>query len=73
MQLTEDQKLKKLAEHCGRNMLLPYKDEGTGFSCGFNLAKRKNEFTKIKRKKNKFHQSIKICRTQNLWYLCRCI
>ena len=34
------------------NTLLPYKNEWTCVSCGFNLNERKHELSKIQRKKN---------------------
>ena len=40
MELTEDEIIQKYAKkclHCNRNMLLPYKNEWTCFSCGFNI------------------------------------
>ena len=54
MELTEDkiiQKYGKRCGHCNRNTLIPYEDEFTYFSCGFNVNKRKHEFYKIQRKK----------------------
>ena len=55
MDLTEDkimQKYGKKCLHCNRNTLLPYEYEWICFSCGFNVIKRKNELSKIQRKKN---------------------
>ena len=43
--------LLKKSRHCGRNMLLPYEDEFTCISFGFNVIKRKPELSKISRKK----------------------
>ena len=54
MELTEDeiiQKNGKRCGHCNRNTLLPYEYEYTCFSCGYNVNKRKNELTKIQRRK----------------------
>ena len=76
MNLSEDEIIEKYAKkcgHCNRNTLLPYEYEFTCFSCGFNVNKRKHELSKIQRKKNKFYQSIKICRTKNILYLYRFI
>ena len=41
-----------LCEHCNRNCLLPYEYEYTCIVCGYNVIKRKNELSKIARKKN---------------------
>ena len=76
MNLSEDEIIKTYSKHCGhcnQNTLLPYQYEWTCVSCGFNLTKRKHELSKIQRKKNKFYQSIEICRTQNILHMCRCI
>ena len=57
MELTEDeiiQKYGKRCGHCNRNTLLPYEYEFSCFSCGFNIKKRKNELSKIQRKKINF-------------------
>ena len=73
MEKTEDEIIRKYAKHCGycnRKTLPPYEYEVTCISCGFNLIRRKHEITKTQRKKYS-HQSIKVCRTQNLLYLCR--
>ena len=54
MELTEDEIIEKYGKncgHCNRNTLLPYEYEFTCFSCGFNVNKRKNELSKIQRKK----------------------
>ena len=76
MELTEDeiiQKLGKYCGHCNRNTLLPYEYEFTWFSCGFNVNKRKNELSKVQRKKINFYQQIKICRSQKFFHMRRCI
>ena len=76
MKLTEDEKIQKYGKHCGhcnRNTLLPYEYEFTCFSCGYNVNKRKYELSKIQRKKNKFYKPIKICGSQNIFRMCRCI
>ena len=62
MKLTEDeiiQKYGKRCGHCNRNTLLPYEYEFTCFSCGYNVNKRKNELSKIQRKKNTFINRLK--------------
>ena len=54
MELTEDEIFEKHGEncrHCNRNTLFPYEYEFTCFSCGYNVNKRKNELSKIQRKK----------------------
>ena len=55
MQLTEDEKLEgygKRRGHCNRNTLLSYEYEFSCFSCRYNVNKRKNELSKVQRKKN---------------------
>ena len=55
MELTKDEIIQKYAKncgHCNRNSLLPSEYEWTCLSCGFNIIKRKNELSKIQRKKN---------------------
>ena len=57
MELTEDKIIQKCAKgcgHCSRKTLLPYENEFTCFSCGYNVIKRKHELSKIQRKKNNF-------------------
>ena len=76
MNLSEDEIIQNYGKNCGlcnRNTLLPYEYELTGLSCGYNVNKRKHELSKVKRKKNKFYQSIEICRSQNIFYMCRCV
>ena len=54
MSLTADQIIKKNGKkcgHCNQITLLPYEYEFTCFSCGYNVNKRKHEFSKIQRKK----------------------
>ena len=54
MELTEDEKIIKHAKKCGqcnRNTLLPYENEFTCISCGYNVIKRKHELSKLQRKK----------------------
>ena len=54
MKLSEDEKNKEYAKHCGhysRNTLLPYEDERNCVSCGFNTIKGKHKLTNIQRKK----------------------
>ena len=68
MKLTEDKIIQKHAKncrHCNRNTLLPYEFVWTCLSCGFNVNKRKNELSKIQRRKINFinrlkHSQIKI-------------
>ena len=62
MELTEDRIIEKYGKHCGhcnRNTLLPYEYEYTCFSCGYNVNKRKNELSKIQRKKINFINRLK--------------
>ena len=61
MELTEDeiiQKNGKRCGHCNRNTKLSYEYDWSCLSCGFNLIKRKNDLSKIQRKKNKFCKPI---------------
>ena len=53
------QKCGKRCGHCNRNTLLPYEYEFTCFSCGFNVNKRKHEFSKIQRKNINFIDRLK--------------
>ena len=62
MELTEDETIEKYGKnggHCNRNTLLPYEYEWTCFSCGFSVNKRKNELSKIQRKKINFKNRLK--------------
>ena len=62
MELTEDeiiQKYAKLCRHCNRNTLLPYEYEWSCFSCNYVESKRKNELSKIQRKKINFNNRLK--------------
>ena len=62
MKLSEDEIIQKYAKncgHCNRNMLLPYEYEFTCISCGYNVNKRKNELSKIQRKKINFINRLK--------------
>ena len=62
MELTEDEIIQKYGKncgHCNRNTLLPYEYEFTCFSCGYNVSKRKNELSKIQRKKINFINRLK--------------
>ena len=62
MELTEDEIIQNYAKqcrHCNRNILLPYEYEWTCFSCGYHVIKRKNELSKIQRKKINFLHRLK--------------
>ena len=62
MELTEDEIIQKDGEHCGHsngNILLPYKFEWSCFSCGYDVIKRKRDFSKIQRKKINFINRLK--------------
>ena len=62
MVLTEDKIIEKYGKrcgHCNRNTLLPYENEFTCFSCGYNVNKRKHELSKIQRKKINFTKRLK--------------
>ena len=72
MELTEDEIIQKYAKNCGhcrRNTLLPYEYEYTCFSCGYNVNKRKNELSKIQRKKINFINRLKYAE-QNIFCIC---
>ena len=54
MDLSEDETFEKYAKkrgYCNRNTLLPYEYKCTCFSCGYDVNKRKHDFSEIKRKK----------------------
>ena len=62
MELTEDENIQKYGKkclHCRRNILLPYEYEFTCLSCGYNVIKRKNELSKIQRKRRNFLNRLK--------------
>ena len=72
MILSEDQIIQKYAKncgHCNRNTLLPYEYEFTCFSCGYNVNKRKNELSKIQRKKINFINRLKYAE-QKIFCIC---
>ena len=72
MNLSEDEIIQKYAKncrHCNRNTLLPYEYEFTCFSCGYNVNKRKNELTKIQRKKINFINRLKYVE-QKIFCIC---
>ena len=60
--MTEDQIIEKYAKncgHCNRNTSLPYEYEWSCFSCNYVVSKRKNELSKIQRKKINFINRLK--------------
>ena len=62
MESTEDEILQKYGKncgHCNRNTLLPYSYEWSCFSCNYIVSKRKNELSKIQRKKINFINRLK--------------
>ena len=62
MESTEDENIQKYGKncgHCNRNTLLPYEYEWSCFSCNYVVAKRKNELSKIQRKKINFINRLK--------------
>ena len=72
MNLSEDQIIEKYAKkcgHCNRKTLLPYEYEFTCFSCGYNVIKRKNELSKIQRKKINFINRLKYAE-QKIFCIC---
>ena len=73
MTLSEDEIIEKYGKncgHCNRNTLLPYEYEYTCFSCGYNVFKRKNELSKIQRKKINFINRLKYA---ELKIFCICV
>ena len=72
MNLSEDEIIQKYGKncgHCNRNTLLRYEYEVTCFSCGFNINKRKNELSKIQRKKINFINRLKYAE-QKIFCIC---
>ena len=72
MNLTEHETFEKYAKHCGhckRNTLLPYEYEWTRLSCDYNVIKRKNELSKIQRKKINFVNRLKYSE-QKIFSIC---
>ena len=72
MELTEDEIIQKYAknrEHCNRNTLLPYEYEFICFVCGYNVNKRKNELSRIQRKKINFINRLKYAE-QKIFCIC---
>ena len=62
MELTEDEIIQKYAitcRHCKLNTLLPYEYEWSCFSCNYVVCERKNELSKIQRKKINFINRLK--------------
>ena len=59
MELTDDEIIKNYAKqcrHCNRNTLLPWENDFTCISCGYNIIRQNHELSKIQRKKNNFYQ-----------------
>ena len=72
MELTEDEIIQKYAKscgHCNRNTLLPYEYEWSCFSCNYVVSKRKNELSKIQRKKINFINRLKYAE-QKIFCIC---
>ena len=72
MELTEDEILQKYAKrcgHCNRNTLLPYEYEFTCITCGYNVNKRKNELSRIQRRKINFINRLKYAE-QKIFCIC---
>ena len=72
MELTEDEIIQKYGKHCGhcnRKTLLPYECEYTCFSCRYNVIKRKNELSKLQRKKINFINRLKYAE-QKIFCIC---
>ena len=72
MELTEDEIIQKYAKrcrHCNRNTLLPYEYEWSCFSCNYVVYKRKNELSKLQRKKINFINRLKYAE-QKIFCIC---
>ena len=72
MELTEGeiiQKYGKRCGHCSRNTLLPYEYEWSCFSCNYVVYKRKNELSKLQRKKINFINRLKYAE-QKIYCIC---
>ena len=72
MELTEDEIIQKYGKncgHCNRNTLLPYGYDYTCFSCGYKVSKRKNELSKIQRKKINFINRLKYAEFK-IFFIC---
>ena len=72
MELTEDEIIQiygKNCGHCKRNALLPYEYEWSCFSCNYVVSKRKNELSKIQRKKINFINRLKYAE-QKIFCIC---
>ena len=73
MELSEDERIEKLEKqrgHCNRITLLPYEYHWTCLSCNYNVIKRKQELSKIQRKKTNFINRIKYA---ELKIFCNCV
>ena len=67
MELTEDQIIEKYGKqcgHCNRKCLSPNEYEWTCVSFGYNVIKRKNELSKIQRKKKNFIKRLNMLKTK---------
>ena len=72
MELTEYEILQQYGRncgHCNQITLLPYEDEFTCFSCGYNVSKQKHELSKIQRKKINSITRLKFAQ-QNIFCIC---
>ena len=72
MELSEDEIVQKYAKYCGhcnRNTSLPYEYEFSCFSCGYNVIRRKQELTKLHRRKLNFINGIKYAE-QKIFCIC---
>ena len=70
MEITEDEIMKNThCGHCNRNTLLPYEYERTCLFCNYNVIKRKNELSKIQRKKINFINRLKYAE-QKIFCIC---
>ena len=73
MKLSEEKTIEKYGKHCGHcngNTLLPYEYEFICFSSGYNVMKRKHEFSKCQRKRINFINRLKYAEHKNF---CICV
>ena len=72
MNLSEDEIIQnygKRCGHCNHNTLLPYEYEWSCFLCNYIVSKRKNELSKIQRKKINFVNRLKYAE-QKIFCIC---
>ena len=73
MNMSEDEIIEKYAKQCGHcnlNTLLPYEEEITCFSCGYNVIRRKHQLSKRQRKRKSFISRLKYAE-HKIFCICR--